>query len=53
MAGPYCFLRVSYCNFILEIDKDENLKQWKTNASRFYDKENRNTGGKKKKGKIL
>jgi hypothetical protein len=35
----------------LEIDKDENLKQWKTNASHFYDKENRNTRGTKKKVK--
>jgi hypothetical protein len=41
MGRPNCILVVSYCNFILEIDKEKNLKHWKTNAPTFYDKENR------------
>jgi hypothetical protein len=35
----------------LEIDKEENLKHWKTNASHLYDK-NRKKGGRGAKEKI-
>jgi hypothetical protein len=38
MERPCCILFVSYCNFILETDKEENLKHWKTNACHLYDK---------------
>jgi hypothetical protein len=52
MARPYYILLVSYCNFILEIDKEENLKHWKTNASHLYDNRTEKEqcgGGKEKK----
>jgi hypothetical protein len=54
MARPYCILLVSYCNFILEIDKEENLKHWKTNAFHLYDNrtEKEESGGGKEKIEI-